>query len=201
MELILKKGGDIVLKIHEAKEVYKEVLFTEDKNPLSLLLYPIILEEGYTVRDLFKMVEKYCELQLIDNLFPYYVNEYVMCDGQGCVTKDMLAVTIQKTFVLNEDDLDEVIDVGGRGSTDDYAIDFTPLKELLDVPLILDKWLIFTVATQTKKYLEKSYTLWEVLSSFIYEIGFYGKPEDRDREFALVSSTVEEVKKSMAEDV
>jgi len=106
--------------------------------------------------------------------------------------------------------------------TDDgYAIEFTPLNEIKHLPLklnktfriakwrIFSKWVvyplgwvrkIFNISLERWNPYERVYvsgityfTLYELISTVLSEISFYGSPEERDKEWSRVENNITKV--------
>lgn len=193
MKLILDKGK-IYIETWNSKKKENQKKFLNPKKVLNILhylQYPVALVEGFTLRDLFKTVILYPRLQLIDNYFFDYVDEYRASPDKGCGTDDeIFAINLTKEIELDEDSsyMNDSISVDGQGEKDTYAIDFSPLSELLDLPLNLNNAEVLTTSySSTKKTkfakaeYEADFTLWEVLHSVIWELSFHGIPKERDK--------------------
>ena len=115
------------------------------------------------------------------------------------------------------------MDICGRYEDEDthYGIEFTPLKDYLDTPMkLLDGIITKTIPIlkeikETKKKKRHSnytydykkeevrvyYTLFEFITSFIYEISFFGTPERRDKKSKELCETMEDVKSGKAKTI
>lgn len=90
-----------------------------------------------------------------------------------------------------------------------YAIEFTPLAELLDVPIrISDKVSVLKKATNRKGKMrlrqdtyenESGIKLYDFITQIIYEVSFLGAPEKRDAEKEELKKRIEEVEKGEVE--
>lgn len=115
------------------------------------------------------------------------------------------------------------IDICGRHKDDDlhYAMEFTPLKEYLDTPIKL----LDGITTKTSSILKENkeskkkkahsdytydykvenvkvyYTLFEFITSFIYEISFFGTPKKRDKKSKELMNTMEDIKSGKAKTI
>lgn len=90
-----------------------------------------------------------------------------------------------------------------------YAIEFTPLNEILDVPIkINNKASILKKATSSigkMRFKSDEYedqvgiTLYEFMTEIIYEVSFLGAPETRDEEKEEIKKRIQEVEKGEVE--
>lgn len=199
--------------------------FKEEKPTyiLTLLNNVIELEDGFTIRDWFKLLLNYPCLQLLDNFFPSFLAEYESCPKENCTDPDqkIIAISFQKFIELenytNDGQSKEYnceTYIGISGSTNDkdnisYGLSFWPLKNYLDTPIRFEKGLIYkesrTEDNQTKELPEDkdliniNYSLFDLIQSFIYEISFYGTPDQRDCKGEELNKQVEEIKSGKAE--
>jgi hypothetical protein len=169
----------------------------------SLLNKTICLEDNYTVRDYFKLILNYPIFQKLDPYFKSFIEEYNSCPESNCINSDNTLDYIQfkKIIDINNFDLEKnqieecdiFIDICGISESEEisYSIDFVPLKDYLDLPIKLANGVISTSIYNTKKekkkrYKNKSksvqlcYTLFDFITTFIYEISFHGTSKERD---------------------
>jgi len=203
--LIFKKDGDIYKKSWCYDKVkndgyYEETLLSENINVLSMLSITVDLEDGYTLRDYFKTILKYYQFQLLDNYFNTFITEYVSCPNFNCVCDDVKEIVIKKIITFTDSfktsieinaEIEEAIHVYGNSNdmNTTYSLSFIPLKELLDLPIKF-KDAIYCYenfkngfkSAEYKQYEGKySYTLFDFITSIIYELSFWGSPEEQER--------------------
>ena len=188
-ELILKKDGRIV-----SKDKGKALKFA-----LPYLSRNIELEDGYTLRSYFKTVLKFKELQSLDNFFESFIEEYNSCKKRGCTCDDLEYIELYKEIGTSNEsygsELSEGYTVHGKAtakamdeiSGSYYAIEMSPLKELLDLPIKIASTIFFDVDYKKEPYeqIRKEYpdhklTLFEFITSIIYELSFHGTPKKRN---------------------
>jgi len=112
------------------------------------------------------------------------------------------------------------MDICGRYKDENthYGIEFTPLKDYLDTPMkLLDGIITKTIpilkeikeAKKKKRHSDYTYdykkeevrvyyTLFEFITSFIYEISFFGTPERRDKKNKELLEQIDDVKSGKA---
>jgi len=204
--IIAKKGGILVAKEWEYDEKKGEGEYAYyDLSPeyiLRWLSYSVELEDGFTVRDWFQIVENYPKLQELDGFMQDYISEYSKCPPSGCVNEKYKDFSIffkkgVSTSNWDNDNLecDITIHVFAAKSDDDpnvYGIEFWPLEESLDMPM---KFLDGEIAEEnwyndfegkkrmgaklSPRWVKVTYTLFDFITSYIYEISFFGLPGER----------------------
>ena len=208
-ELKVLRSGDIVFE-EDGRKVDPDRI-------LQFLSESVILEEQFTLRDYFKMLEEYKHLWLLDTFTADYVKEYRECPKKGCYGKrDIHRLALSRVVEISEyagvQEFEMHFDFSGIGTPpkDDpnyppsldevgYAIEFCHLNELLDVPLTLDK-VIFTIGNDfdnTVKY-PTTFNLFELFKHVMWELSFLGTPEDRDSSRVSLHSAMEEVEEAIA---
>jgi hypothetical protein len=209
MILILNRNGSITKKIWNGKKRKNELKPMQEMDVLAYLMEPVELAKGFTVRDYFKVVQKYKMLQLLDHYFEPYLEELKKCPAKGCAAPDMKSIEVHKYVTVNfEKDAYVVLDVSGIAKKKDehgnihYGVDFMPLSKMLDLPITFGKMGIHSISMDKKKEFNykypTSYTLWDLIRGFIWEISFYGVPQERDAQKDELMKRVEEVENGTA---
>jgi hypothetical protein len=127
----LKKDGSIHLN---GKEVATD--------GIDLLSFQIALEESYTLRSFFKMLEKYTLFAKLNAFLPSYTEQYRSCPEQGCdggwldylefgKTVEMIGVPQKRMEIYNF--------LFGVHASETTEIKSMQLASLLDVPLKLGR--------------------------------------------------------------
>jgi len=228
MSLFLKKGGFIEEKewkynkklkkgsykfIQITPEIINYKGFREEKL-FHVLCETVELEEGFTVRDYFKLFINYSSYKVLDPFINSFLIEFHKCPEEGCIDPDkkIHTITFQKYIELDKYDQENknynceiFTSINGLSDEQSYGIDFWALKNYLDIPIKLlngeylkntrikkeDNTSEFKCITEE---LNVNYTLFEFLTSLIYEISFYGTPEQRDLKSKDLEETVEKIK-------
>jgi len=209
--LIAKKGGILFIKewIYNEENRKGNYVFSQlnsEWNILGFLNEVVELEEGFTIRDWFKLVINYSDLQKLDNFFPEFIEEYLNCPENGCVDteNEINEIEIQKIINIDkiEDEKNECniyIDISGNGNNYEggqnikFGIELLPLKNYLDVPLKLLP-VVFIEDMKNRNEAKINYSLFELITSYIYEISFFGTPRKRDEQSDELKKSVEEIK-------
>lgn len=158
-ELTLTRDGRIVQNIYE-DEHWKKVDVPIDCELLHLT-NSIELEENYTLRDYFKLIEKYRGFQLLDVAFPTFISEYKDCPKENCLTTDIdyLVINYVASYESKKDfkpsnslkslfdqeiihidsNIEYFLDLYGHGTDGEtrWGIDLLNLNELLDHKIVL----------------------------------------------------------------
>lgn len=210
MDLIVKKDGKLELKRWKHNKIKEEGEFVVNEVPknevLSYLWLDITLEESFTLRDYFKLIIEYPLLQELDKYFPFYIEEYKSAPLNGC-TDDEISKIILECNVASEyfdtlgEELQIYLNVSGVSDKDReirYGIDFCPLSTILDTPIALENALLYRYKDCNKADLQYKpkfkYSLFNLVHGLIYELSFYGTPEERDKRGKELDEEVEGLK-------
>lgn len=233
MELIACKNGIIKVKRwvydkekekgeYEYSIVPKEIDVIKDSIGLleyymDLLQRKVTLEDNFTVRDWFKMIENYPSFQSLDCFMKSYLKEFHSCPLSGCIDPDGQINFITLERVLNFEkfekqeelyECENYVSVYGESNDKEsprYGIELWELKNYLDIPMKLGNGSYCKTISDPPipdikyQYIDEkfrtTYTLYELIHSFIYEISFFGTPKERDSkgdELKQMSKDIEE---------
>lgn len=84
------------------------------------------------------------------------------------------------------------------------AVEFTPINKLKSYPFKLDARLnVYSLQKDSKILLsgKKDFTVYEVVSTMLYEISFTGAPEQRDARMSKLKQQVEDIKSGKAKTI
>lgn len=186
-DLILKNDGKIVTKDGE-----KLI-----RNPLPYLTRFIELEDGYTLRSYFRTLISNKRLTCLDNYIQSFIQECAQCYNTEVDDIDIEHIEVRKEIGVEinsyGEELIEYITVHGKAQnpelaqSDYYAIEMSPLKGLINLPIKIAPVLFYQVDNtkypydQIKKnYVDNKLTLFEFITSIICELSFHGTPTMRD---------------------
>jgi hypothetical protein len=127
---------------------------------IDLLSCQIVLEDVYTLRSFFKMLNKYTLLAKLNAFFPSYMDQYHSCPEQGCDAGLLDYLEFGKTV--------EMIGVPDKRQ----------LASLLDLPLKLGKLkhIVFGDRVDIFEF-DTVYTLFEFIDGIAWQLGFHATPE------------------------
>ena len=206
--LIIEREGFICSKRWEYNRIsnrgsyiIKEI---QNINILSELGYHVEkLAKGFTLRDYFKMIERYPDLQRLDGYFSDYLEEYHNAPESGCKSKDMPALILERgiTVELKDekvDDFENYFNFHGKNIRKEpyWAIEYCPLAHLLDTPLKIGKtWLSVGKWNESKIYEGEDFPkLYDFVHEIIWELSWAGSPKQRDERMDYFNKTIEEIK-------
>lgn len=199
--MLLKKNGVIDIKISKYDKQYDEDIITykslnETEDVLSFLSYEIVLEDNFTLRDWFRLIMNYPYLQKLNKFFPSFIEEYNNCPSDNCNTYGYTFINLEKTIELDEDNCYINTGVNLLRDEEHFGIDFAELKSFLDIPIKLNKLTYYNnIKDINKLYIRDiSYTLWDFIHSIIWELSYYGIPEDRDFKRNEISDSYDKMK-------
>jgi len=166
----LKKKGFI---IHNQKTV--------ESDALMLLSFQITLEEGYSLRSFFQMIDKYTVLARLNWFFPTCTEEYRTCPSKGCDCNTIDHLEFGKTVEMigvPEKRLEIYNSLSGVCGNATLEIKSMPLKNLLDMPLMLGKLkhVVFGDHPDIFEF-DTVFTLFEFIDGIAWELGFHATPE------------------------
>jgi hypothetical protein len=148
---------------------------------LDLLSFQIALEESYTLRSFFKMLDKYTLFAKLNAFFPSHTEQYRSCPEQGCdggwldylefgKTVEMIGVPEKRMEIYNS--------LFGVHASEATQIKSMQLASLLDVPLKLGrlKHIVFGDRVDIFEF-DTVYTLFEFIDGIAWQLGFHATPE------------------------
>ena len=186
--LLLKKNGEIdILNISYDKQ-YDEYVESDhetiDKTEdiLSYLTRKVCLVNNFTIRDWFRLIMNYTELQKLNILFPLFIEEYNKCPTEDFDENKLKSLELQRTIYIDEEeciiqyDIDIIMD-----DNEATGIDLLPLNYFIDLELNLSDTCNIFIEEGDKSYKAKmEFSLWEFIDAIITEISWYGNPNERD---------------------
>lgn len=225
MEFIIKNEGFIYEKewvYDEEKEAGQyETTFLNptldftNKFLIANLDKPITLDEGFTVRDWFKLVINYPSLQFLDGYMESYIKEYKKCPENNCIDPEnqVNTIVIKKIIELSnfgEDDkkfeCQIYNDIYGDSKDIHYGIDFWELKNFLDIPLKMIQGVYIRDDINRKSHsdiiveeVNITYTLFDLIKSFVYELSWWGTTEEKNKKLEEMQDTVKKIESGEVE--
>lgn len=178
----------------------------EIRSGLHVLRCACHIDADVTLADIFRAVEQDPDLLR-------FLEQWSWCDlsafhaearKPATAPSDLSYIELTKYFEWDEHEAQETIDVSGIGEPGEhgvthYGIDFTPVNQLVHLPVRLRPEM--EIRKDHKKLGEApcTFTLLDVLGEIYWEISFYGSPEDRDRQGAELQESVREIEEGRAE--
>ena len=154
---------------------------TATAEALDLLSCQVVLEDVYTLRSFFKMLNKYTVFAKLNAFFPSYIDQYESCSEQGCdaglleylefgKTVEMIGVPDKRLEIYNS--------LFGVHTGQTIEIKSMQLDSLLDLPLKLGKLkhIVFGDRVDIFEF-ETVYTLFEFIDGIAWQLGFHATPE------------------------
>lgn len=173
------------------------------------------VEEGFTLRDYFKLILKYQMLILLDPFFPSFLTEYKRCPKKGCYEDDMPSLVLQNTVSVElkggkVDGIENYFRFNGSRTDPKeptWAIEFTPLHKLLDTPLKIEKTSVYITrfrgykVVSNQEYINPEtefISLFSFVTEPIWELSFCGEPQERNNKKKEIDLSVEEIENGTA---
>jgi len=148
---------------------------------LDLLSFQVALEDAYTLRSFFQMLDKYQLLSKLNAFFPSYIEQYHRCPKEGCdagrldylefgKTVEMIGVPDKRLEIYNS--------LFGVYASKTAEIKSLQLAGLLDIPLKLGrlKHIVFGDRVDIFEF-DTVYTLFEFIDGIAWQLGFHATPE------------------------
>jgi len=162
----LKKDGFIY---HNGKRVKSDAL--------DLLSSQIVLEEGYSLRSYFEMLEKYTLFAKLNEFFPTHAEHYHSCPERGCDTGLLDYLEFGKTVEMigvPDRRLEIYTSLFGVQKNEASEIRSMQFESLLDMPLKLGrlKHIVFGDRVDIFEF-DTVYTLFEFIDGIAWELGFH----------------------------
>jgi hypothetical protein len=154
---------------------------TVKPDALDILSSQIALEQGYTLRSYFEMLEKHKLFAKLNELFPSHTEHYHSCPECGCdiglldylefgKTVEMIGIPDRRLEIYNS--------LFGVKGSEASEIRSMQLESLLDIPLKLGrlKHIVFGDRVDIFEF-DTVYTLFEFIDGIAWELGFHVTPE------------------------
>ena len=148
---------------------------------LDLLSFQVTLEEAYTLRSFFKMINRYSLLSKLNTFFSSHIEQYHRCPEQGCDAGRLDCLEFGKTIEMvgvPDKRLEIYNSLFGVCAGQTAEIKSMQLAGLLDVPLKLGglKHIVFGDRVDIFEF-DTVYTLFEFIDGIAWQLGFHATPE------------------------
>ena len=168
----------ITLKTDGAINLNEKTVATE---VLDLLCCQIALEDAYSLRSFFKMLNKYSLLAKLNAFFPSCIEAYDNCPEQGCDAGLLDYLEFGKTVEMigvPDKRLEIYSSLFGVRAGETTEIKSMQLGGLLDLPLKLGrlKHIVFGDRVDIFEF-DTVYTLFEFIDGIAWQLGFHATPE------------------------
>jgi len=153
---------------------------TED--PLGFLGFGTRLDEGYTLRSYFRMMETYPVLAKLNVFIPNYLEQVHQCPESGCVNQGFEHLEFGKTVEMigfpGKPRLEIYHSLQGRSGAETMQLKSSSLVGLLDMPVKLGKLKHVVLGDQVDVFeFETVFSLFEFIDGIAWELSFHGIPE------------------------
>lgn len=168
--LMLKTGGEIVNNGR-----------TVSGSPLGCLNHQLALEEGYTLRSLFRMIDAHPLLAELNEFCPSHLKDFRDAPENGCESDEIEHLELTKTVEMigfpGKPRLEIYISLYGVQNGEMCQIKSIPLVNLLDMPLTLGRLrhVIFGDKVDIFEF-ETVFNLFEFIDGVAWELSFHSAP-------------------------
>ncbi len=169
--VILIPSGFIV---HKSKIV--------ETNPLMFLSFKIELEEEYTLRSYFRMLEAYSLLLDLNEFFPSFFEQYCACPKNNCILDGIDHLEFNKAVEMigfpGKPRLEMYNSFNGVHNNETCEIRSFQLENLLDIKIKLGKLKHIVFGDQVDIFeFDTVYTLFEFIDGVAWALSFHGTPK------------------------
>lgn len=190
--IIIKKDGILEIRSWDVEQNGYEYYRVSSTDVLKFLQYSAIIENGFTLRDYFKIIENYPQLKELDGFFESYLKEYYKCPDSNCKDEKFDYLVLDRIVDLQmESIMDSYISFGAIGTHEgekvNYAVELTPLNDILDLEIKIGTGKVY--CPDQKVIINKpdiSFKLWDIIHEIIWELSFCGDPDRRSKECELL---------------
>jgi len=155
---------------------------TVETGPLVFLSYQVDLEDGYTLRSYFRMLEKYPLLIESNAFYPTFLEKYKEAAESGCAYPGFDCLELGKNVEMigfpGKPRLEVYTTFVGRQGDEGTEIKSIQIESLLDVPLRLGnlKHVVFGDKVDIFEF-ETVFSFFEFLDGIAWELSFHGTPK------------------------
>lgn len=171
-EIYLKESGLLVYKGE-----------TVEANPLMFLGYRLVLEDTCTVRNVFRMLEKYPLLAQLNPFLPVFIDQYRLAPKKNCIYADIDAIKLVKTIEMigfpGEPKIEIYLSLQGVSGNKTCDIRSVWLENLLDMSIRLGKLnhMVFGDRIDTFQF-DTVFTLFEFIDGIAWQLSFHNMPAE-----------------------
>jgi hypothetical protein len=152
-----------------------------ESGPLPFLGFQIILDEGFTLRSYFELLNNYPLLAELNAFLPSYQEQYRACPKSGCESDGVEHLEFSKTVEMMgspEKRLEIYHSLNGMSGSETFEIKSIQLPNLLDLPVKLGKLkhVVFGDRVDIFEF-DTVFTLFEFIDGVVWELSFHGTPD------------------------
>lgn len=153
---------------------------TAEADPLMYLGYQVVLDEGCTLRSVFRMLERYAVFQKLNAFLTSCLGQYRNSPERGCVSDAFGHLEFAKNVEMigfpgkpRVEIYNSLYGVAGGGEA--VSLRTVPLENLLDMPLRLGrlKHIVFGDRVDVLVF-DTVFNLFELIDGILWELGFQG---------------------------
>jgi hypothetical protein len=151
----------------------------KDFDPLAYLASQVDLEEGFTLRSFFRMIEQYPVFSRLNPFLRDYMDQYRKSPPTDCLYPGVDHLELNKTVEMigfpGEPRLEIYVSLLGMHGVEPTELKFIGIENLLDMPLKLGKLKHVILGDKVDTFeFDTVFTLFEVIDGIVYELSFHG---------------------------
>ncbi|MCU0560165.1 MAG: hypothetical protein MUD16_08215 [Desulfobacterales bacterium] len=153
------------------------------EDPLFLLGHKVELEQGYTLRSFFKMIERYPIFTKLNAFLPECLEQYRKCPGGECLASGVGRLELFKTVEMmgfpGEPRLEIYHTLCGVDGEQTCEIKAFPLENLLDLPVQVGKLkhVVFGDKVDVLEF-DTIFNLFEFIEGIVWQLSFHRSPKE-----------------------
>jgi len=154
-----------------------------ESDPLSYLGFKAVLEEDYTLRSFFRMLECHDALARLNPFLPVFVDQFRSCHDSRCRVDDVDHIELGKTVEMigfpGDPGLEVYVTLTGRKGSESVEIKTYWIESLLDMPVKLGRLthIIFGDQVDTFEY-DTVFNLFEFIDGIAWQLSFHNMPAE-----------------------
>jgi hypothetical protein len=152
-------------------------------DPLNYLGHKVELDQAYTLRSFFKMVERYPVFTKLNAFFPECLQLYRTCPDGNCLAPGVGHLELFKTVEMmgfpGEPRLEIYHTLCGMDDTATCEIKTFPLENLLDLPVHIGKLkhVVFGDQVDVLEF-DTVFNLFEFIEGIVWQLSFHRSPKE-----------------------
>jgi hypothetical protein len=159
-----------------------------NKIPFYTQYYECKIAKGVTLKDILLLIQRDLDFWkiLVNNYVETFVEEGLRETNK---TADLDYLELYYWLQVEDDTVLGLMfpDFHGHKDNTSYALDFLPVYEIADLPVVLGGF------KACGKVYQSQYTLNDIVAGIIWELSFYGPPEQRDEQSKILCDRYDEI--------
>ena len=154
-----------------------------ENDPLIYLGYKVAVENDYSLRSFFQMLERYEILAKLNPFLPSYMKQFCLCPKSRCRTDDIDHIELGKTIEMigfpGDPRIETYVSLTGRRDRETVDIQALWLENLLDMGIRLGKLkhVIFGDQIDIFEY-DTIFSFFDFIDGISWQLSFHNMPAE-----------------------